>query len=149
MSLIRKALILAIPPAILFVILAGLRFVAEAIKLPDPIPRIFSVGIAVILSSVYVGLVAHHRGLDRAWGVVPTMVLISLLAQVVVVAIEGILASVTGAANYFNGSSETLSWRHVLVHLTFIAIGEGLLLSIPALIIYFIVAKNSGNRKLA
>ncbi|HZS44515.1 MAG TPA: hypothetical protein VFC63_05390 [Blastocatellia bacterium] len=149
MSLIRKALILAIPPAILFVILAGLRFVAEAIKLPDPIPRIFSVGIAVILSSVYVGLVAHRRGLDRAWGVVPTMVLISLLAQVVVVAIEGILASVTGAANYFNGSSETLSWRHVLVHLTFIAIGEGLLLSIPALIIYFIVAKNSGNRKLA
>src|SRR5260221_13195544 len=101
MSLLRKILIIAIPPAILFLIVAGLRFLTEAIKLPNPIPRLFSVSVAVILSSLYVGLIAHRRGFDRAWGIVPTMLVISLLAQVAIVTVEGLLASIAGTNNYF------------------------------------------------
>ena len=143
MSLLRKILMIAMPPAILFIIVAGLRFLAEALKLPGPIPRLFSVSVAVIISSLYVGLIAHRRGFDRAWGIIPTMLLISLLAQVAIVTIEGLLASLIGTNNYFNGKVETLDWHHAVVHLTIIGIGEGLLLSIPALIIYVIVKRNS------
>ena len=143
MSLVRKILMIAIPPAILFVIVAGLRFLAEALNLPSPIPRLFSVSVAVILSSIYVGLIAHRRGFDRAWGIVPTMLVISLLAQVAIVTVEGLLASTTHTNNYFNGKVESIDWHHALVHLTLIGLGEGLLLSIPALIIYVIVKRNS------
>jgi len=143
MTLVRKILMIAIPPAILFLIVAGLRFLAEALNLPSPIPRLFSVSVAVILSSVYVGLIAHRRGFDRVWGIIPTMVVISLLAQVAIVTVEGLLASTAHTNNYFNGKVETIDWHHALVHLTFIGLGEGLLLSIPAVIIYFIVRRNS------
>src|SRR5215471_19358998 len=125
MTLVRKILMIAIPPAILFVIVAGLRFLAEALKLPSPVPRLFSVSVAVILSSLYVGLIAHRRGFDRAWGIIPTMLLISLLAQVAIVTVEGLLASMIRTSNHFNGKTESIDWNHALVHLTFIGLGEG------------------------
>ena len=135
-------LIVAIPPTVLFILLAGLRLVAEALYLPRPIPRLFSVSLAVILSSVYVGLIAHRRGVDRAWGVVPTMVIISLVAQVVIVSMQGVLASVLGTPSQFNGLTDRPEGQHILLHLLFIGLFMGLLLSIPALIIHLIVRRD-------
>ena len=142
----RKILTIAIAPAILFIALAGFRFLAEAARLPNPVPRLFSVGVAVILSSIYVGLIAQRRGFGVAWGIIPTMLVISLLAQVAIVSVEGVLASLLGTANYFNGATPGVDWHHILIHLTFIAFGEGLLLSIPAVVIYFVVQRNAQTK---